>query len=388
MKLWTIILKSFREQYRSFWILLLILSMGPFFMSVYFLILDSSKPNYVVAVVNNDTGAMVNGIQANKGEEFITFFTEKVSDQETLPFSIRRRTDREMVIGELKNKKINAAVIIPGSFSTYLTSVNLEKDEVIPEVEFIGDLTDVSYLLSAIWANESLNSFIKAATGSEDIISVAETGLGISSRISDFEMVVPGILILSVIMLMFTAAIAFVSEVENKTIIRLKLSPVTAAEYIAGTTIVQLLVGIVSILLTLATATILGFEFRGSAFLFLLIAALTSLSIIAFSLIIAALTKTAGEILVVGNFPLFLFMFFTGAAFPFRSEGFLSLFGYPVTLQGLMSPTHAIAALNKILVMEMNFTDIIPEVIVLVILTILYFFVGMVLFRIRHMTLK
>jgi hypothetical protein len=81
-------------------------------------------------------------------------------------------------------------------------------------------------------------------------------------------------------------------------------------------------------------------------------------------------------------------MFFTGAAFPLRTEGLFSVCGYPVTLQGLMSPTHAISALNKILIMEMRLRDIIPEIIALIILTFIYFIAGMILFRNRHMTLK
>ena len=212
--------------------------------------------------------------------------------------------------------------------------------------------------------------------------------MGSSSNISDFDLIVPGILIISIIMLMFTATIAFVSEVENKTIIRLKLSRITTLEFIEGITVVQLIVGTISILLTLLTAAILGFEFHGSAVVFILIAILTSMSIIAFSLIIAALTKTTNEVLVVGNFPLFLFMFFTGAAFPFRSEGIFTIFNYPVSLQGLMSPTHAISALNKILIMQMKFRDIVPEIIVLILLIIIYFITGLILFRKRHMALK
>jgi ABC-2 type transport system permease protein len=171
-------------------------------------------------------------------------------------------------------------------------------------------------------------------------------------------------------MLMFTSSIAFVSEVENKTIIRLKLSEISTFEYLAGISLVQLMVGIISLLLTLFTAIILGFNYTGSLLIMILIAGLTSLSIISFSLIIAAATRSAAEVLVVGNFPMFLFMFFTGAAF-----------------QGLMTPTHAISALNKTLVMSMDFASIIPEIISIVALTILYFLIGAIIFKRRHLKL-
>ena len=388
MKLLSIIIKSLKEQWRNFWILILTVSMGPFFISVYYLIIETSKPHYDVAIINNDKGYNLRSKPVNRGDEFIMFFTLSVKDSVNMPFSIKKADNKTDALQSLKNKKTDALVIIPENFSEQLVKQQ-NGDKAIPaEIRFYGDLTNVNYLLSALWANETMNSFIKAATGTEDLIKISETGIGTSSNISDFDMIVPGILILSVIMLMFTATIAFISEVENKTIIRLKLSRITTFEFISGITVVQIIVGIITILLTLSIASLLGFEFHGSVAVFILIAILTSISMIAFSLIIAALTKTANEVLIVGNFPLFLFMFFTGAAFPFRSEGLFSLFGYPVTLQGLMSPTHAISALNKIMIMQMKLSDIIPEIIALILLTVIYFLIGLILYRKRHMTLK
>ena len=388
MKLLSIILRNLKEQWRSFWILLLTVFMGPFFMFVYFLIIESSKPHYDVVIINNDKGYTSDSLFVNRGEEYLLFFTSSVKDSVNMPFSIKKSNNKTDAIKFLKNKKSDALIIIPDDFSKQLVEYH-PADGVKPvEIQFYGDLTSTNYLLSALWANEILNSFINKTTGTGSVITVSEIGIGTSSKISDFDLVVPGILILSVIMLMFTATIAFVSEVENKTILRLKLSRITTFEFITGITIVQLVVGIFSILLTLFTAVVLGFELRGSAAIFILIALLTSLSIIAFSLIIAALTKTANEVLVAGNFPLFLFMFFTGAAFPFRSEGIFSIYGYPVSLQGLMSPTHSISALNKLMIMQMKLTDIIPEIIALIILTLIYFITGMILFSRRHMQLK
>jgi ABC-2 type transport system permease protein len=189
-------------------------------------------------------------------------------------------------------------------------------------------------------------------------------------------------------MLMFSATIAIVTEVEHKTIIRLKLSKLTAIEYLSGVSAVQVLIGIISVLLTLLVAVMLGFDFSGSIALLIFIAVLTSISMIAFSLIVAALTKSVNEVLVVGNFPLFLFMFFTGAAFPIKGTALFSLAGYPITLQGLMSPTHAISALNKVLIMRMGLKDILPEMVALTAITIIYFAVGVWAFRRRHMKVE
>jgi ABC-2 type transport system permease protein len=388
MKLLSVIIKSLREQIRSFWILILTLSMGPFFILVYFLITESSKPQYNILILNSDTGISGNGKITNHGENLISFFTFSKPDSISTLFIVTEISKRSTGIEKLKNKKADALIIIPGTFSQSLNSRETGDSIAVSNLEFIGDLTNTNYLISAVWANELVNEYALQITKSKRIIEVNETPLGISASISYFDMVVPGLLIVSLIMLMFTASIAFVSEVENKTILRLKLSRLTAFEFLGGIGFVQILVGLVSVVLTLITAILLGFQYEGSLVIMLIIAGLTSMSIIAFSLIIAAVTKSAGEVLVVGNFPMFLFMFFTGAAFPIKSETLFSIAGYPVTLQGLMTPSHAISALNKTLIMNMDIRSIIPEIVSILVLTLLYFIIGAVIFKRRHLRLN
>jgi ABC-2 type transport system permease protein len=387
MKIISIITKSLKEQIRSYWVLLLTLSMGPFFIFVYFLIVETSKPQYTVLIANNDIGVLTNGQKINHGNYLIGYFKSLNADKIAIPFTVSVATDKLSGIESLKNKKAHALIIVDSSFSLAIDKRRLNDSVAVPKVEFIGDLSNTNYLVSAVWANEILNQYTLIATHNKRIIEVRETALGTSATMSSFDMIVPGILIVSLIMLMFTASIAFVSEVENKTIIRLKLSKLTAFEFLGGNSIVQLLVGITSVLLTLFTAILLGFHYTGSILIMIFIASLTSLSIIAFSLIIAAITKSANEVLVVGNFPMFLFMFFTGAAFPLKSEALFSIAGYPINIQGLMTPTHAISALNKTLIMNMDLSSIVPEIISIIVLTLIYFMVGGIIFKQRHLKL-
>jgi ABC-type multidrug transport system permease subunit len=226
------------------------------------------------------------------------------------------------------------------------------------------------------------------ATGKSPPLKIRETALGSSARIDDFTYSVPGLLILSVIMLMFTATIALITEVENKTMLRLKLSKLTGLEFLAGISFVQTVIGIVAILLSLLVAVGLGFSYSGSLMPLAVVAVLTSISIIAFSMILAGVTKTVNEVLVLGNFPLFLFMFFTGVAFPIKGQTLFSILGYPVTLSGLMSPYHAVLALRKIMIMNMSLGDVFPEIVALIVLTVLYFSVGVWVFQKRHMQVQ
>jgi len=124
---------------------------------------------------------------------------------------------------------------------------------------------------------------------------------------------------------------------------------------------------------------------RGSFMLFLLLAILTSMSIVAFSLILASVTRSVTDVLIIGNLPIFLFMFFTGAAFPLQGKVLFDLMGYGISWQSLMSPTHAISALNKISVMGDGLSEILGEVTAFILVTLLYFIIGTWSFQRRHL---
>lgn len=387
MKIINVITKSLKEQLRSYWVLLLSLSMGPFFIFVYFIITTSTKSDYKLLILNQDKGMLIDARHINHGYDLIEYFKNFKSGNQAIPLNVTVVENKTIAIENVKNKKADALIILDDSFSYTINKRRLNDSTAAPNVEFIGDLTNSNYLISAVWANEIFNEYALQVTHNKRIVEVKETALGKSGSVNDFDTLVPGILIVSLIMLMFTASIAFVSEIENKTIMRLKLSKLSAFDFLGGISVVQLLVGIVSVLLTLFTALALGFHYAGSIASLIFIASLTSLSLIAFSLIIAAFTKSANEVLVVGNFPMFLFMFFTGAAFPLKGDALFTIADYPVNIQGLLSPTHAISALNKTLIMNMDISCVIPEIISIIILTLLYFAIGGIIFKQRHLKL-
>ena len=387
MKLISVIKKNSREQIRSFWIFVLTITMAPIFVFIYYLIIEASQPRYDIWIINQDRGAESSSGVLNHGSLLIESVKTGVRKKLGIPLDLKSTDDRSEAVNKLKNKDGDALIIIPPNFSERIQSlINSEGGGSI-KLEFVGDLTNVNYMVTAVWADEIINDYVMAATNRIKPVEVTETSLGVSGSIEEFDMVMPGILILSIIMLMFSATIAIVTEVENKTMLRLKLSQVSTLEFLSGVSVVQVIVGLISILLTLLTAVWLGFDFTGSFSLMIVLAVLTSISIIAFSLILAAITKTVNEVLIVGNFPLFLFMFFTGAAFPIKGNELFTVAGYSLTLQGLMSPSHAITALKKVLIMNMGLRDILPEISALVILSMIYFLIGMWAFKRRHMRL-
>jgi len=383
-KIISIIKKSLIEQIRSYWILILTVTMAPFFVFVYYLINESQKPSYDVLIVNADTGVQ----QKNYGKILIEYTQNLKNDTMPVPLKFKEMGSKQKAIELLKNKDADALIVIPDNFSEIIEEIKNGIDTTQATIELIGDLSDIKYMISAVWTSGIAQFFVYQSVNQKSLFSIKETALGLSGKMDDFDLYMPGLLILSLIMLMFPATIAFVMEVENKTMLRLKLSEVTTFQLITGISIIQVLIGVLSIALTIVCALAVGFNISGNILNLTVVVILTSISMIAFSLIVAAMCKTVNEVLIIGNFPLLLFMFFTGAAFPINSTSNIEIFNYPLTFQSLMSPTPAVLATKKILVMGMGLNNVIPELSAIVVLTIIYFIVGLLFFHYRHMRLN
>ena len=203
MKTIAVILKALKEQMRSFWVMVLTLSMGPFFILVYYLIIQASDPVYKIIIVNLDKGFIKNGEYVNHGKALTEF--QKVLETDTLPipFKVTLSDDPAISREKLRNKEADAMVVIHPSFSEAITrqfyfsvpgSGNGRNDSLttrgphrsqggdIPQIEFIGDLTSTGYLISAVWENEIINEFALRATQRSGILKIKETPLGNSSR--------------------------------------------------------------------------------------------------------------------------------------------------------------------------------------------------------------
>ena len=245
--IWAIFTKSIKEQLRNFWILILTVSMAPFFVFVYFLINEASQPHYRALIVNLDQGLEAPDENINLGRNLLPGFQDFMDEVENIPLSIRSVATRETAIKKIETRKADVLLVVPTNFSQAL----LSEPATSPKIEIVGNLTSTEYLISAVWLGEMLNEFMAQQASQERLFVVQETALGLSGQIDEFEMWMPGMLILSIIMLMFSATIAIIVEVDQGTILRLKLSGMKAWQFLIGVGSSQVLVRVIVIFLTL-----------------------------------------------------------------------------------------------------------------------------------------
>ncbi len=385
MRWYYIFTKGIREQLRDYWILIMILVMAPLFIAIYFLMSNPAMVSFDVVLVNQDRGAMVNGEMQNEGEHLVSILMEREKEGDIPGLNYIRAGERESAVALLRKGDADVVVVIPGGFSMALVSGHDQAAS--PEaLELVGNITSMEYIVGAVWTEEVINDFIMNASGVSLPLSWEETALGYSAERSEFELYVPGLLILSIIMIIFSASAAIVREPETRTLERLKISRLTSVEFLGGISLVQIIIAFLSLVFALLTAMGLGYTLiPGTLGFILLIAFLTALSMISFSLIVAAMCRSIKDVAIIGTFPLFLLMFFTGAAFPISGAKLFSVGNTDFMLNHILSPTWAIQALNKVLVTGLVVRETIPEMAAILILTILYGILGTWAFRKRHM---
>jgi len=192
------------------------------------------------------------------------------------------------------------------------------------------------------------------------------------------DWVIPGILAMN---MMFSGlwgiGYVIVRYRKNGVLKRLQATPLRAWQFLLSQAFSRLFIMLsVTILVFIACDVFLDFMMVGSHLLLLLIAVVGNLAIISMSLLMAA--RTASEELANGllnliSFPMLLL-----------SELWFSLDDAPQWLQdfSLMLPlTHLVKAARRVMLEGAGFTDIIPQLGVLVIMTLLFVTLAGIMFR-------
>ena len=385
MKFWKVFIKSMREQLRDPLTLSLSVVLAPMFVLMYWMFFPSGSTTYPVYVINEDVPVEVEGVVYAAGEDLIESM-RSITYSDDLPIlNVRVVEDIEMAEVKVKDRKVTLLVVIPAEFSQtmYAAGQGLESEPV--DVTFIGDLTNPYYAVAAVMANAGLESYVQFVTGEQRPVQLDEIALGDSAARSEFEIYVPGMLIFAVIILVFQASMVVAYEVDAGTLRRLKITRMTSFDLLGGISLSVVLIGVVCILLAFLVAYWLGFRSQGPLWVAILVGIITTFAVIGAGLIVAAFSKSVSQAFIIANFPLVLFMFFSGAMYPVPNPRVFELGGRTIGLFDILPPTHAVVALNKVLTLGVGLDEVAFELGALIVLSVAYVLVGVWLFQRNHM---
>ncbi len=386
MKLLSVFRTSLRAQTRDILLLSLTLIFAPFFVLLYWLWLPSGSTTYGVMVLNDDVSVeMADGSRLEGGSGLIEAFQAVTYANGNPLFRTDRVRDRVEAETRLKNRDAALLVIIPADLSRSILATRQGYKAAATSITFVGDLTNPYYAITAGLASAVLDQFLQVATEQPRPIQVVEEALGGSAARSEFENYVPGLLVFATILLVFQTSMAVAREVEAGTLRRLQLTRMTSLDLLAGISATQVLMSVLAVMLTLLTAWALGFRSQGPLWVAIVVGAVTSLAVVGVGLVIACFAKTVTQAFLIANFPLGLFMFFSGAIYPVPRVPLFTVSGRTIGLYDILPPTHAVVALNKVLTLGAGLGDVVYELTALLVLSALYLAAGVWLFKRRHL---
>jgi ABC-2 type transport system permease protein len=361
------------------------LTFAPFFVLLMYAYLGHTTPSYRIGVVNQDVGATTEeGTRLESGRELIGILGAVRSPEGDTVLRVREAGPEE-IEDLLQTRRVDLAIFVPEGFSESLLSAREGRGVDPVPIRSRGDPANPDYMMAAVWADMTTMGYVEYASGLRSPAILVPETTSQATSITEFELYVPGLLILALMMLMFTAAGALIREKDKGTLIRLRLSNLKVLEWLAAVSVSQLIVGILALALTYGTAVAVGYQAQGSLLILLLVGALTSLSIVAISILVAAFLRTVFDLVTVGCFPFFILMFFSGGMFPLPGVPLFHWGERTIELNGILPTTHAIAALNRVLSFGAGLEDIAFELCAMMALTVAYYAVGSWIFTRRHM---
>jgi ABC-2 type transport system permease protein len=387
MRIISLFRKTMIENMRDWKILILTLTFAPLFvLLMYFYGEESTRSPYQVVVINHDAGvSTADHGDFNAGSDLIVEMTGLHDAEGRKIIEVKQDLDMVTARSQLMNNTVDLVVEIPERFSEILFSSSQGEQPVPAVVKTYGDPSQANYIMAAVWSDMITYEYAAAAADLKIPLEIQVNTVSGNQTLNEFELYVPALLGLALIMLMFTAAASLIKEKDKGTIIRLRLSNMTTFEWLMAVSLVQVILGMLALALTFASAVALGYQTSGSLIALLIVGLLSSLSIIAISLIVAAYLRTIFDLLTIGCFPFFILMFFSGGMFPLPPLRLFTIGDRAININDVLPTTHAINAMSKILNYGAGLGDVVFELGAIAVLTIVLSVFGVWLFTRRQM---
>ena len=226
--------------------------------------------------------------------------------------------------------------------------------------------------------NESPNGYLVEKLLLGTVSSGFEKQIVAGKEIRYIDWVIPGILSMNMMFsALFGVGFVIVRYRKNGMLKRLKATPITALEYLSAQVVSRLILIIaITVFIFYGTYLFIDFAMYGSHLSLFLVFALGAISMISLGLVVAARIsseETAGGLLNLISWPM---MFFSGVWFSLEGT-------HPVvqTLAQAFPLTHVTAAARAIMVDGAGLLDVSTNIIVLVVQSVVFLFIGAAAFR-------
>jgi ABC-2 type transport system permease protein len=339
--------------------------------------IGTAFPNLPVSIVQMDDGQMANLVAS----QFI-----QISSQQHL-FTVSEIASFQAARNQLVEGNLKGIIIIPQGFSDALAAgqpatVQVTVDETNPTTASVvqAEISAVFSIIGSSMSAQNINTITGGGVNSAFIlqpISVTQVPL-ISGVASSFEFLAPGFMALTVITGSLQGVASAISrEKEQGTMDGLLASPIPHVSIILGKVAAQTVRGLIQGFLILGLSIILfGVQIYGSPIIMFFVLLLGTASFVGVGIILTAVApdqETAQMMTMLLQFPM---MFISGILFPIdQLPGWLQLIGKALPLY------YASDALRKVIILNASLNAIMPDVLILIVYTVLTMALAIPLFE-------
>ena len=390
-----------------------------FFLTIFGIGFGGNNPvvtSFTIGIVNDDLPL---GGSFSFSDDFMKILDNLTYNNTNTPiFDIKMFFDSNILQDAIKDQSIQIGVEIPNNFSLTLLSARNQSvylqtghylrmqdlginSSAIPSswlhkftanynctLEFIGNTASNSFQIIKPIFLSILESYSRSIGGFDYSGGINIRAESINSRSQSlFDTIVPGLFVFALILQISVLGSLLTAEYESGTLNRIILSPIDPVSYLTGLTLYQLTIVTIQFPIMIITAYFFGFSSQGNYFIAYIILLLTSFSVIGFSFIIGSIIKhpdTAGMLGGLISAPL---AFISGAFVPVpqivliknifpTSDGGTRDF----TLYDLLPTTHAVKALNGVLIRNYGLNEILVEMNSMIMISVIIFFIGVFFF--------
>lgn len=378
MRMFAYLKKTFWENLRDWKILSIALVFAPCFVFLMYGYFGASSPVYRLLVANQDRDsaeatALVDAWRGARHADGKPVFELQLVD------------DVELAQAKIKSRDADLLVEIPAGFGQALADFRNQQAAVPARLTNRGDAANARSSMAMALSDYTAFSFVAQLTQAPLPLDVVQRDVGGVRRLSEFDLYVPALLVLAIIMVLYTAAASLIKEVDRGTMTRLRLSRLTTFEFLTAISINQLLIGVGALALAYLAALACGYRSDGSLLVVLVVGGLSTLGVVALALLTAGWLRTMFELLTVGTFPFLILMFFSECMFPLPKVTLFHVVGHAVYLNDVLPTALCVRALGQVLNFGAGIGDVAFELALMALLTAVYFVLGAWLFRRRHL---
>ncbi|HEX9935261.1 MAG TPA: hypothetical protein VGB38_08700, partial [bacterium] len=209
MKTLAVFLKTMREQLRDWPSLFMVLVLCPFFVFLYWLMSGGGSTTYKILLLNRDRGVLTAGqTRLFEGKKVEAALKGLRYPNGAAMVKLAAVHDRKAAEVKLKDRQAAVLLVLPEAFSEALhTESPLESDMKAVSVTVAGDAANPAYAVASVLALTAADQVVRAVSGVRMPVDWTEEFVSANRPRTEFEMYVPGLLILSVMLLIFTTAL-------------------------------------------------------------------------------------------------------------------------------------------------------------------------------------